>query len=141
MSELNIFPLKLFAWVVIVFGALICLGGFTFTLAPIDLLYQILHPGDGHAVWSEHLRFSTGLMGVVTLGWGLTFLALVKHMPTMTATTAKALWGSVTTSLMIWFIIDGIISISNGFWVNAISNTVIAVIYFWAIAKSGVRKT
>jgi len=140
MSEINIFPLKLFAWVVILFGAVLCLAGFTLTLAPVDLLYKVFHPGEGHAVWGDHLRFSTGLMGAVTLSWGLTLLALAKHTAIMNAASVKALWGSVTAGMIIWLVIDSVISIANGFWVNAISNAVIAVIYFWAIGKSGVRK-
>ncbi|WP_427452683.1 hypothetical protein [Litorimonas sp. WD9-15] len=140
MSEINIFPLKLFAWVVILFGAVLCLAGFTLTLAPVDLLYKVFHPGEGHAVWGDHLRFSTGLMGAVTLGWGLTLLALAKHTAIMNAASVKALWGSVTTGMIIWLVIDSVISIANGFWVNALSNAVIAAIYFWAIGKSGVRK-
>ena len=140
MTDINIFPLKLFAWVAIIFGAFLSLSGFVATLAPVDILYKILHPGDGHAVWGDHLRFSTGLMGAVSLGWGMTLLALAKHTPIMNAASAKALWGSVTLGLIIWFIIDGVISIATGFWVNALSNTVIAVVYFWALGKSGVRK-
>ena len=140
MSDINTAPLKFFAWVVTIFGAVLCLAGFAATLAPIDLLYKIFHPGPAEAIWGDHLRFSTGLMGAVTLGWGLTVMALAKYSSAINAATVKALWNSVTTGMIIWFIVDGIISIANGFWVNAISNTVIALIYIWAIQKSGVRK-
>lgn len=140
MSDMNTAPLKLFAWIVIIFGAVLCLAGFTATLAPVEFLYKILHPGPAEAIWGDYLRFSTGLMGAVTLGWGLTVLALAKHSSAMSATTAKAVWNSVTNGLIIWFVVDGIISISNGFWVNAVSNTIISLIYLWAIHKSRVRK-
>lgn len=140
MSNINTTPLKLFAWVVIIFGALLCFAGFSFTLAPVDALYKLLHPGEGHAVWDQHLRFSTGLMGVITLGWGMTLLALAKHSSDMGGAVAKALWNSVTIGMIVWFVIDNTISVTNGYWVNAISNSVIAVIYLWAIRKSGARQ-
>lgn len=135
---MNMKPLILYAWVITLFGAVLCLAGFAATLAPIDLLYAIFHPGPGDPVWTDHLRFSTGLMGAVTLGWGLTFLSLAKHSANLGAAT-KPLWGSVTTGMLIWFIVDGVISVANGFWVNVVSNIVLIALYFWAISASGVR--
>lgn len=140
MTDISTTPLKFFAWVVILFGAVLCLAGFTLTLAPVDMLYKIFHPGEGDAVWSDHLRFSTGVMGAVSLGWGLTLLTLAKQTPSMDRALAKALWNSISTGLMVWFVIDGVISLANGFWVNAISNVVIAVVYTAALRKSGVLK-
>lgn len=140
MSDISTTPLKLFAWVVILFGAVLCLAGFNATLAPVDLLYKIFHPGEGDAIWGDHLRFSTGVMGAVSFGWGLTFLSLAKLTSSMERALAKTLWSSISTGLIAWFVIDGVISLANGFWVNAISNVVIAILYVLALRKSGVLK-
>jgi hypothetical protein len=139
MIQISATPLKTFAWAVIAFGAILMLAGFTATHAPVDLLFQLFHPGPGDPVWGQHMRFSTGLMGAVTFGWGMTLLALAQHSPAMGA-AAKAVWSSVTIAMTIWFIVDSIISIANGFWVNVVSNVVLGLLYLLATHKSGVWK-
>lgn len=133
--------LTLTAWVIILFGALICLGGFAATLLPVDILYQVFHPSDGQAVWSEHMRFSTGLLGAVTFGWGLTLLSIVKATPELKREIARSLWTSITCGLGVWYVVDSTISVANGYRVNAVSNTIIMALYMFAIRQSGIYTT
>jgi len=140
MPSINMQPLKLLGIFIALFGAVLCTAGFAATLGGVDAIFRLFHPGEGHPVWSEHMRFSTGLMGAVSLGWGLTFYAIAKHSADMGEATTKALWKSITIGMIVWFVIDGIISISNGYWVNAVSNTVIAILYYAALKTSRVFK-
>jgi len=141
MTPLNPRPLTLFGLFVAAFGLFLCFAGFAATLMGVDFMFKLFHPGEGHAVWSEHMRFSTGLMGAVSLGWGLTLYAKAKHSAAMPAATAKALWASVTIGMVIWFVIDTIISVANGYWVNGISNLCVVALYLLAIRLSGVMRS
>jgi len=139
MTILNPTPLKLFGLFVTLFGLILTTAGFTTLLGSVDGIFKLFHPGESHPVWSEHMRFSTGLMGAITLGWGLTLFSLAKHSHEMPIATARAVWTSITLSMMIWFVIDTVISVSNGYWVNGLSNAIVSGLYFLALRQSGLK--
>lgn len=85
------------------------------------------------------LRFSIGLMGAVSFGWGLTLLAIVRA-GTASPDLGRALWRPVTASLLLWFVIDSAISIATGFALNAASNTLLMAGWLAPMLASGLLR-
>ncbi|MDZ7587960.1 MAG: hypothetical protein U5J78_01910 [Parasphingorhabdus sp.] len=83
-------------------------------------------------------RFSIGLMGAVTLGWGMTFYAAFQAAYALEASAAARIWRSITIAAVVWYVVDSFISISTGFALNAVSNTLFLIGYFLPILRSGV---
>jgi len=130
--------ITLWCWGVIVFGAVLALAAFPATDTIARTLFGVIGGvPDGVALFEPlGMRFSVGLMGAVTLGWGFTVLFLL---PTMHAAGAPA-WKGLTAALAIWFVIDGAISVATGFALNAVSNTVLMTAYLVPLLASGVLK-
>ena len=128
--------LNVWGWVVIVFGLVLAGGGLDPTDGPVEILYGIL--GSGAAFdWTPHLRFSVALMGAVTMGWGFTILFLL---PAIHAVGASA-WRGLTAAMVIWFVIDGLLSAATGFALNNLPNTALAIAYLVPLLASGVLKS
>jgi hypothetical protein len=126
------------AWAIGVFFFGLVLAGGAFDAS--DGLTRALFALFGNPVpdnAGEHYRFSVGLMGAVTMGWGLTFWVVFKALNLIDAAQAAPLWRKLTLFTLVWYVIDCIISIATGFWMNAISNTILLVLYFIPLFKSG----
>lgn len=82
------------------------------------------------------LQFSVGLMGAVTLGWGLTVLAVARAVKEPN----PALWRGITRALLVWFVIDSSISVMTGFALNAVSNALLIGSYLFIVIRSGAQK-
>ena len=127
--------LALWCWGVILFGAAIAGGAFPATDGIVRTLYGIL--GSTPAAFdAPGMRFSVGLMGAVTIGWGATILSLL---PAIHQAGAPA-WRGLTLALAIWFVIDGVISVATGYALNNLPNTALAVLYFIPVLTTGVLK-
>jgi hypothetical protein len=129
------------AWAagVFIFGLVLAGGAFPAT----DGLTQALFSLFGNPVGDtpgEHYRFSVGLMGAVTMGWGLTFWVVFKALALLDPATAAPLWRKLTLFFLIWYAVDCYISIATGFWMNAVSNTIVATLYLIPLFKSGAMK-
>ncbi len=126
-------------WGVILFGAVLAAGALEATDGVVRGLYPLLSNGPIHDAFLDApaLRFSVALMGAVTLGWGFTILFLL---PAIEAAGAPA-WRGLTAALVIWFIIDGAVSIVTGFGMNVLSNIVLALAYAVPVFASGAMKT
>ena len=126
--------MTIWAWGVVAFGGLLAAGAFPGVDKPAHTLLTLFGSlPDGGAILSDRaMRFSVGLMGVVTMGWGLTIAFLL---PVISAAGAKG-WRALTLALIIWYVIDGIISIATGFGLNAVSNTAFAIAYFIPLLAS-----
>ena len=79
------------------------------------------------------VRFGLGLQGALTIGWGLTMFALLQAANTVGA----PLWRALTFAVLAWYVIDSAISVSTGFWINAVSNTTLVAAYMAPILASG----
>jgi hypothetical protein len=125
------------AWAIIVvlFGLVLAAGAFeatddltraTFTLFgnPIPETPDSLH------------RFAIGLMGAVTLGWGLTYFVTFKALWKLDAKTAAPLWRMILFTSLIWYVVDSSISCATGYSMNALSNTVLMIGLLIPILKS-----
>jgi hypothetical protein len=75
-------------------------------------------------------------MGAVTMGWGVTYLALFMAAHRLGADAAPV-WRLATIGMVAWFVIDSALSVATGFWMNAVSNTGLAIGYLVPVLASG----
>jgi len=127
--------LNVWAWAVIVFGLLLAGGGLEATDGLADLAFALV--GAPVAEWTPHLRFSVALMGAVTMGWGVTCLALFMAAHRLGG-EAVPVWQVATLVMLAWYVIDSGLSVATGFWGNAVSNTGILIGYLLPVLASGV---
>jgi hypothetical protein len=128
--------LKLWAWAVIIFGVVLASGAFVATEALVRPIFDLLgnhFPTEPDA----HHRFSLGLMGAVTIGWGLTLLGVFKAIFGLTRDSASPFWRAVLVATLGWYLIDGYISYATGFTLNIVSNTLLLALLLIPLFKSG----
>jgi hypothetical protein len=131
--------LNVWAWVVIAFGLVLVGAGLDATDAAADVAFSIV--GGGAAMeWTPQLRFSVALMGAVTMGWGVTCLALFMAAHRL-GDAAGPVWRTATAGMILWFVIDSILSVATGFWLNVVSNTGLAIGYFVPVIASGAMRS
>ena len=127
--------LNSWAWVVIVFGLVLAGGGLDATDTAAEAAFAIVG-GGAPLEWTPHLRFSVALMGAVTMGWGVTYLALFMAAHRLGADAAPV-WRLAMIGMVAWFVIDSALSVATGFWMNAVSNTGLAIGYLVPVLASG----
>ncbi len=126
--------LTVWAWGVIVFGAALAGAGFAATEGVALALLDLMGPMPP-AVDPSH-RFAIGLMGAVTMGWGLTFLAFFQLSDA--APPVPTAWRTMAIGFAIWYVVDCAISIHTGFALNAVSNTALLILLLIPMFKTGV---
>jgi hypothetical protein len=131
--------LTLWAWGVIVFGAILALFAFPETELPSRLFYDLIQ-NPVAAEPDRHFRFAMGLMGCISMGWGLTMLTCFKAAAMLEGEQAKSIWRSFTFAALFWFVTDSVASIYTGFPLNAVSNAVLTILYWIPVWRSGVLK-
>jgi hypothetical protein len=127
------------AFLVTIFGLVLAAGAFAATdglTAALFALFGKPLPAD----IDSHHRFAIGLMGAVTMGWGLTFWAAFKALFALDTATAAPIWRFIVFASLAWYVIDSAISVATGFWMNAVSNTLLTVMLMIPILKSGALK-
>ena len=127
--------LNAWAWVVIVFGLVLAGGGLDATDTAAEAAFAIVG-GGAPLEWTPHLRFSVALMGAVTMGWGVRYLALFMAAHRL-GVDAAPVWRLATIGMVAWFVIDSALSVATGFWMNAVSNTGLAIGYLVPVLASG----
>jgi hypothetical protein len=127
--------LNAWAWVVIVFGLVLAGGGLDATDTVAEAAFAIVG-GGAPLEWTPHLRFSVALMGAVTMGWGVTYLALFMAAHRLGADAAPV-WRLAMIGMVAWFVIDSALSVATGFWMNAVSNTGLAIGCLVPVLASG----
>jgi hypothetical protein len=123
---------------VILFGFVLAGAGFAAT----DGIAVFIHNFMGAAPFdpTPSLRFSFGLMGAVTMGWGGTLYVAFKALHALDRGQSAPIWRMLLGVALAWYVIDSIISIANGFWMNAVSNTVVMILLLVPLIKSGVMR-
>ena len=129
------------AWAILVtvFGLVLAGGAFAETDGLTTMLFTLFGnplPSDIDA----HHRFAIGLMGAVTMGWGLTYYGAFRALHALDPATAAPIWRYLLLTGSVWFVIDSAISIATGFWMNAVSNTVFIVLFMIPLFKTGALK-
>ena len=124
--------MRVWCWGVLAFGAVLALAAVPALDAAPRWVLDLLG-GDPAMLDQPAFRFAFGLQGALTLGWGLTMIAMIR----IADTGGAPVWRSLTTSLLTWYVIDSLISLSTGFPLNAVSNTLLTVGYLAPVLASG----
>ncbi len=126
------------AWCVgvVLFGVVLATAAFAHMDGLAAALFKLLSGGrtDASVFQAGDMRFVTGLMGCVTLGWGLTLLAIARDGGN------SAIWRLTMAGLVIWYVIDSFVSISTGWPLNAVSNTLLLLLFLVPVLASGILK-
>lgn len=122
------------------FGIILVGGGLEVTSAPVRILFDFLN-GPGKLDLNPHMHFSLAVLGAVTIGWSLTLMAAIQAANQLEKRVSKPIWALITTSLVSWYVIDSILSIATGFWLNAVSNTIFIATFLIPITRSGVLRS
>jgi hypothetical protein len=131
--------LTIWGWGVIAFGAILALFAFPVSELPSRLFYDLIQ-NPVPAEPDRHFRFAMGLMGCISMGWGLTMLTCFKAAAMLQGEQAKSIWRGFTFAALFWFVTDSFASVYTGFPLNAVSNVVLVSLYLIPIWKSGVLK-
>lgn len=129
--------LALWCWGVVAFGAVLALaavpgldGAARFILAAFST------PANTVLLDMPEMRFAFGLQGALSIGWALTVLTTLR----VADFGGAPVWQSLTLSVAAWYVIDSTISVSTGFPLNAVSNTVLFAAFLAPIVGSGVLR-
>jgi hypothetical protein len=124
-------------WGVMAFGALLVTAAVPGLDGTARALFVLFSGDPATAEVFDHpaVRFGVGIQGALTLGWGITILTLVQ-----TPAVAARQWRMLSIALIAWYLIDSAISLSTGFWLNAVSNTVLLAAFLIPVLASGVLK-
>ncbi len=131
--------LNIWAYGVIAFGAILAIFAFPALELPSRLFYELIQkpiPADP----DPYFRFAMGLMGCISMGWGLTMLTCFKAAAMLEGAAAASIWRGFTFAALFWFVTDSFVSIYTGFPLNAVSNTLLTVLYLIPVWRSGVLK-
>jgi hypothetical protein len=131
--------LKIWAWGVVAFGAILALYAFPAADLPSRLFYDLIQKPVPDAP-GEHFRFAMGLMGCISMGWGLTMLTCFKALAMLEPAQAKPIWRGFTFAALFWFVTDGAASIYTGFPLNAVSNAILIILYLIPVWNSGMLR-
>lgn len=129
--------LSIWAAGVTIFGLALAGGAFEATDGLTRALFTLFENPLPEALDSHH-RFAIGLMGAVTMGWGMTYHAAFQALHRLD--NAAGLWRAITFASLTWFVVDSAISVATGFWMNAVSNTLLLVAYLIPVGKTGVLR-
>ncbi len=129
------------AWAIFValFGLVLAGGAFDATDGLTSALFSLFGNPLPTDIDSHH-RFAIGLMGAVTMGWGLTYWGAFKALFALPPATAAPIWRYLLGVTLVWYVIDSAISIATGIWMNAVSNTIVIVLFLIPLFKSGAMK-
>lgn len=130
--------LNVWCWVVIVFGLVLTGGGIDATDGPAEMIYGLVG-GGAPVAWTPHLRFSVALMGVVSMGWGITFLATFMAAHRL-GDQAAPVWRLATGAVLVWFMVDSALSAATGFPLNVVSNVGLLIGYLAPLLATGAMR-
>lgn len=121
---------------VVLFGVVLVAAALPGMEAMLLTLLGIM--GDAPATVDPALRFAWSLMGALSIGWGLTLLAVVRAIDGLSAAAAAPVWRLTTVSVLAWYVVDSTLSVTSGFALNAGSNTLLLVGYLLPVLLTGV---
>jgi len=126
--------LKGWCWSVIAFGIAFAGAATPATDGFARLFYDLVYwPLDGASPYEANMAFTVGILGAVTLGWGLTALAFVD----LADQVGVRAWRALGFSLAAWYVVDSTISVAARAPGNAVSNTFIIAMFLIPLAVSG----
>ena len=116
--------LDIWCLAVIAFGGILAGAGFDGFEGGVKLMLALQNP-ISEPVFNDIERFSFGLMGAITIGWGLTLFYFfgAAHASNM----GNKMYRQAFVVLIIWNLIDGYISYRTGFQLNIASNLLLSL--------------
>jgi hypothetical protein len=122
----------------IVSGLIFVLAAFPATDKVARLFYDFVYwPLDGQSGFSDAARPSIAILGAVFLAFAVLIQSVVKI---ALDDPSSPLWRVVTTSVVVWWIVDSAASIICGIPVNVVTNTILLMTFLVPILGSGVLK-
>ena len=81
--------------------------------------------------------FATGLAGAITMGWGTMIYIAVTH-----GLTEPHGWvrRAIIGGLLVWFLVDNLVSVTLGAYLNVAGNTVLAIAFLLPFLAERQRK-
>lgn len=109
---------------IIAFGGVLAGAGFVGFEGGVRLFLSMMNPTNP-PVFNDVERFAFGLMGAITIGWGLTLFYFFRaaHASNM----GNKMYRQAFAVLIIWNVIDGYISYLTGFQINIVSNLLLSL--------------
>ena len=126
--------LHTWVWMVIGFGCLFSAAGVPGLDAGAGLFYWVVSGGvvDASHFDAPGMRISVSLVGAVMLGWGCAMLAVYRA-----CGADVAVWRGLSRALLIWFVVDSVLSVATGFPLDAVSNAVFVALFMGPAVKLG----
>jgi hypothetical protein len=122
----------------VLFGAVLVAGAFEATSGPTRFLYALMNGPEPFRL-DPLMRFSIGVLGAVTIGWGITLLGAMQAAAKLGG-FGRPLWIVTATGIASWYVIDSTLSCVTGYSVNAAFNTVFVAAFLVPMIASGVLK-
>ena len=109
---------------VMVFGAILAGAGIVGFEAGARFILILQNPTNP-PVFNDIERFAFGLMGAITIGWGLALFYFFRaaHASNM----GNKMYRQAFVVLIIWNLVDGYISYRTGFQINIVSNLLLSL--------------
>lgn len=127
-----------FCLALLVFGIVLAGGAFDGTNGPVLRLLILLGP-DSNISFQPALRFSLAVLGAVSIGWAVSFFTTIRVAIDLQS-QGRPLWCGMTIAVLIWFVIDSLLSVATGFALNTIPNSVLLAQFLIGIRGSGVLR-
>lgn len=126
--------LHAWVWMVIGFGALFAAVAVPSLEGAAGLFYWVVSGGtvDAGAFDAPGMRLSVSLIGALTMGWGMTMLAVLQARQ-----ADPAIWRGVSRAVLAWYVVDSAVSVASGFPLNAVSNTLLVALFLVPAVKLG----
>ena len=105
------------------FAGLAAVGAAEAINAILEVLYL---PGALAASAGEGATFAIGVMGAVMAGWGATMLIVLADSDTA---SEPVVWRALTGGLLVWFVVDGIVTIAVGAPGNLVLNAAFVAMF------------
>ncbi|MBX9881678.1 MAG: hypothetical protein K2X73_06860 [Sphingomonas sp.] len=123
---------------VILFGATLLAGGIPATAGPVMMLLDQLN-GAAPLEITPALYFANGVLGGVSVGWGVGTLGAIRVAIDLGDQGAR-LWRWTAAGVVTWFVTDSTLSVTTGFGFNVIPNTLFLITFFVPMLATGALK-
>jgi hypothetical protein len=109
----------------VIFGlAMVYLPGPTQWYFNSLIFAQTDNPFDAGA--NRYIIFAFGIIGAVIVGWGVALMGIILKPLRQGERWA---WWVLALSVNVWFVVDSVLSITSGYWQNAVSNLAFYVLF------------
>lgn len=119
----------------VLFALLVAGGALEATDAPFRLMLDLVGGGEP-IVMTPALRFSTGVLGGVFLGW-IVALTFTLRIAMAIGSAGRPLWVASTLGLGAWYVVDSSLSVATGFALNVLPNTLALAFFLIGLGGSG----